>query len=176
MYRVPPARAWWPAVAAPVERGVRPGPRVAGRPCQGSVLGSVLGRNPNRRFGDGAFVAQGAWAQRRPAFVLKLPGIARHSEPNLPTFVSCHAVRALNSCSGASQRHRLSRSGGLQLTHGSFSLSVGRVQARGGGRREAEVRGFAATRLFNSRRQALTLFAYCKAAFAGPNVRAKLPA
>jgi hypothetical protein len=24
MYRVPPARAWWPAVAAPVERGVRP--------------------------------------------------------------------------------------------------------------------------------------------------------
>jgi hypothetical protein len=24
MYRVPPDRAWWPAVAAPVERGVRP--------------------------------------------------------------------------------------------------------------------------------------------------------
>lgn len=24
MYRVPPARAWWPAVGAPVERGVRP--------------------------------------------------------------------------------------------------------------------------------------------------------
>ncbi len=23
-YRIPPARAWWPAVAAPVERGVRP--------------------------------------------------------------------------------------------------------------------------------------------------------
>ncbi len=23
MYRVPPARAWWPAVAAPLERGVR---------------------------------------------------------------------------------------------------------------------------------------------------------
>jgi hypothetical protein len=24
MYRVPPVRAWWPAVGAPVERGVRP--------------------------------------------------------------------------------------------------------------------------------------------------------
>ena len=24
MYRVPPARAWWPAVGAPLERGVRP--------------------------------------------------------------------------------------------------------------------------------------------------------
>jgi hypothetical protein len=24
MYRVPPDRAWWPAVGAPVERGVRP--------------------------------------------------------------------------------------------------------------------------------------------------------
>jgi hypothetical protein len=24
MYRVPPGRAWWPAVGAPVERGVRP--------------------------------------------------------------------------------------------------------------------------------------------------------
>ena len=24
MYRVPPSRAWWPAVGAPVERGVRP--------------------------------------------------------------------------------------------------------------------------------------------------------
>jgi hypothetical protein len=23
MYRVPPARAWWPAVGAPLERGVR---------------------------------------------------------------------------------------------------------------------------------------------------------
>jgi hypothetical protein len=23
MYRVPPDRAWWPAVGAPVERGVR---------------------------------------------------------------------------------------------------------------------------------------------------------
>ena len=23
MYRVPPARAWWPAVVAPLERGVR---------------------------------------------------------------------------------------------------------------------------------------------------------
>ena len=29
MYRVPPARAWWPAVGAPVDRGVRPGPRWA---------------------------------------------------------------------------------------------------------------------------------------------------
>ena len=24
MYRVPPDRAWWPAVGAPLERGVRP--------------------------------------------------------------------------------------------------------------------------------------------------------
>jgi hypothetical protein len=24
MYRVPPARAWWPAVGTPLERGVRP--------------------------------------------------------------------------------------------------------------------------------------------------------
>jgi hypothetical protein len=24
MYSVPPARAWWPAVGAPLERGVRP--------------------------------------------------------------------------------------------------------------------------------------------------------
>jgi hypothetical protein len=24
MYRVPPARGWWPAVGSPVERGVRP--------------------------------------------------------------------------------------------------------------------------------------------------------
>ncbi len=34
MYRVPPDRAWWPAVGAPVERGVRPhlqGPSVT---CQ----------------------------------------------------------------------------------------------------------------------------------------------
>jgi hypothetical protein len=31
MYRVPPARAWWPAVGAPLERGVR---RHRARPCQ----------------------------------------------------------------------------------------------------------------------------------------------
>ena len=29
MYRVPPARAWWPAVGAPLERGVRPHPAKA---------------------------------------------------------------------------------------------------------------------------------------------------
>ena len=28
MYRVPPARAWWPAVGAPLERGVRPHSRL----------------------------------------------------------------------------------------------------------------------------------------------------
>ena len=28
MYRVPPDRAWWPAVGAPLERGVRPQPCV----------------------------------------------------------------------------------------------------------------------------------------------------
>ena len=31
MYRVPPARAWWPAVGAPLERGVRPSRREARR-------------------------------------------------------------------------------------------------------------------------------------------------
>ena len=31
MYRVPPARAWWPAVGAPLERGVRPRSRRCAR-------------------------------------------------------------------------------------------------------------------------------------------------
>ena len=31
MYRVPPARAWWPAVGAPLERGVRPHLRRLGK-------------------------------------------------------------------------------------------------------------------------------------------------
>ena len=30
MYRVPPGRAWWPAVGAPLERGVRPHCRLCG--------------------------------------------------------------------------------------------------------------------------------------------------
>ena len=36
MYRVPPDRAWWPAVGAPLERGVRP--HCAGR--MGAALDS----------------------------------------------------------------------------------------------------------------------------------------
>ena len=31
MYRVPPDRAWWPAVGAPLERGVRPHSAACGR-------------------------------------------------------------------------------------------------------------------------------------------------
>jgi hypothetical protein len=38
MYRVPPDRAWWPAVGAPLERGVRrhfvTGPALANSACQ----------------------------------------------------------------------------------------------------------------------------------------------
>ena len=35
MYRVPPDRAWWPAVGAPLERGVRP--------MRDSVMGHLKG-------------------------------------------------------------------------------------------------------------------------------------
>jgi hypothetical protein len=46
MYRVPPARAWWPAVGAPLERGVRPRLATAAHvglpPLQRGLAGSPL--------------------------------------------------------------------------------------------------------------------------------------
>ena len=42
MYRVPPDRAWWPAVGAPLERGVRPHSHATQRPCASSTsLGAL---------------------------------------------------------------------------------------------------------------------------------------
>jgi hypothetical protein len=61
MYRVPPDRAWWPAVGAPLERGVRPHAvrrffNVLPTTAAFSVPPNVEVTGPERR---------GAWAARR---------------------------------------------------------------------------------------------------------------
>lgn len=44
MYTVPPARAWWPAVGAPLERGVRPHSRPHWQAVQASGLGQAANK------------------------------------------------------------------------------------------------------------------------------------
>ena len=63
MYRVPPARAWWPAVGAPVDRGVRPR-------C---VLGERL--QVRDILGDGSYrvcLADTAGAPERSGFIFSM--------------------------------------------------------------------------------------------------------
>ena len=45
MYRVPPDRAWWPAVGAPLERGVRRQCQLAGKATEATYkIGFVIPR------------------------------------------------------------------------------------------------------------------------------------
>ena len=76
MYRVPPARAWWPAVGAPLERGVRAHLAGAKHPtAQQPVQCEWRGRrqhiaHPRSTSGDRALVGRG-----RPDERIQAPGL-----------------------------------------------------------------------------------------------------
>jgi len=93
MYSVPPDRAWWPAVAAPVERGVRPGPRAASRAWR-SFVRSVRAWNAGTCFGDGIIQARRVLARQVRALEVNLVGIECCSLLDLLRISGRHAVKA----------------------------------------------------------------------------------
>ena len=141
MYRVPPDRAWWPAVGAPLERGVRQRWILAGHvtddapapwTCKDLNRAQVLGQCRSARFLAANLLgaAMSEVGHRPGAALLRL---------NLLTF-------------------EVSRPFGNQrCSHG---LPADGLQELGWSLRHSSwrpVRGFAASWLFHSRRQALIL-------------------
>lgn len=103
MYRVPPARAWWPAVGAPLERGVRPHRRPDSEMLRTSVKTSMVprkaascrlvlirGRTPKIRQSAKAAATRGVYGlasmapERLPCTSLCMPSVIPLKKPFKP--------------------------------------------------------------------------------------------
>ena len=181
MYRVPPDRAWWPAVGAPLERRVRQ--RCVDRPLE---LGATRHGYSRSRATSATRSALTAGADRvlkpSPARMLERrdQGLTEAGPDELTFFRRWPSASWLRvaadwpSLCGSRSKNLAADTatapGDLQYSR----RSCGALRrSRVGASVRAESSGEAASWLFSSRRKALTLLECCTADLALPNVRVK---